>query len=286
MIVGILCDSQKKSFQDCISCSLSTNNCEFSSQIIHAIIANLTKPRPFPSVTDLIGCPRRVILTRKNDIYVPLENLYYSYRGTAFHKSLEIHKVPDSITETRFFTEIDGVQISGQIDFYDIKNKILLDNKTTVSVPLFNRPYGEHAIQTNIYRYLLHKNGYEVDKIIIQYLDMKNVKKVPVKLMSFQEVEDFLRKAILLLNLDSNKIPQASFSWLCGYCFVTDLCVALEKKRLISNIYKKVLSDLQVELPESSKKNLLKNISTLVCLADEKLKQIYKLQQVNDNTSV
>ena len=62
------------------------------------------------------GCPRSEVLKRKEDYVGDLNDLWSALRGTLMHRTLEVANPPGHIAEVRFFTTVDGIEISGQPD--------------------------------------------------------------------------------------------------------------------------------------------------------------------------
>jgi len=116
----------------------------------------------------------------------------------------------DLLLEKPLVIELNGVRISGIPDVYDKKTKTLLDYKHP-GIKSAERNMQSYFMQTNIYRYMLQKNGYPVDKIdiVLFYRDWAKAKTlseinypksaietVNVPIMSDKEVHDFLYERI------------------------------------------------------------------------------------------
>jgi hypothetical protein len=72
---GFICESNKEKVTPdaCLACSLQGGlpGCHFTPPVVRGIIANST-PRNLrggPSVTELLGCPRKLILGRRVDYW-------------------------------------------------------------------------------------------------------------------------------------------------------------------------------------------------------------------------
>lgn len=93
-----------------------------------AAIQNVQDRGDIISTTALTtSCIRGEVLKRKEDYIGDLNDLWTALRGTLIHRTLEIASPPGSISEVRFFTEVDGIEISGQPDM--MTEKYLVDYK-------------------------------------------------------------------------------------------------------------------------------------------------------------
>lgn len=269
MIKGFICNHRYKgdkiSFEDCLSCSLTKEKtCHFSYQLIKAIISNIKELREDITVTGILNCIRKTYLDKVEDYYTTLESLYYAFRGTVFHAKLEKQADDNIISEERYYVDVDGIQVSGKIDSIIKETKTLLDYKTTEAIPKYDKPWGSHGLQTNIYRWILFKNGIEIEKIIISYMDMKNVKEIEVDLMPLQEVEDYVYGKVKILNdaFNNKKIPAAEKGWICNYCAHVDKCNQIEKissARVVLNEIAEIVS-----LSKEQKKELGERMLELI----------------------
>jgi len=130
------------------------------------------------SVTMLLDPPRIVHLNKRHPVQqIDYDTNYPSLIGTAVHKYIEeCLKRSESSKyrlEQRLFHNVSGRKVSGAFDILDEHNDIT-DIKTckTWSV-IFDPDMEKWTQQQNIYAFLLHKNGIEVNNLYIQavYLD-------------------------------------------------------------------------------------------------------------------
>ena len=88
------------------------------------------------SVTTLTGgCPRGTVRERTVPYTGNLDAMYAPLRGTMIHKVLEMYARPGSVAEARFFTTVDGIEISGSPDL--LTPTTIYDYKTTENPPTF-----------------------------------------------------------------------------------------------------------------------------------------------------
>jgi hypothetical protein len=83
--------------------------------------------------------------------------------GHIAHSLLEEHGSDDSITERRFYMEVLGKTISGQVDHY--KDRRITDYKTTGTYKIQAKSYEDWQKQLNCYATMCEENGYPVDSI-------------------------------------------------------------------------------------------------------------------------
>jgi hypothetical protein len=115
------------------------------------------------STTRLINPPQLVELARRyaETIEVDYAERMWSLLGQCLHTLLERAAPKGTVVEKRFFAEMDGWKIGGQVDLVD--GKVLVDNKmTSVWTVIYGSRIPEWEAQANINAWLLHKNGVEV----------------------------------------------------------------------------------------------------------------------------
>lgn len=237
--IGFKCvkTDENKSFDDCIDCSRSPDHCEFPPEMLIGI-RRIVQPRSVnpmePSITLLCrDCVRQSVIESNFDFYVSPRKLYPAFRGTMIHRVLEAITTKDSWTEQthqKSLTLDDGkvILVSGRPDKIVPSQKLIRDYKTTVRVPTKDEPYGKHAEQLNGYRWLWC-DLFEIDKLRLQYIDMRNTKQVKVPLMPVEQVEAYLKEqALVYVNcMLTNTVPLGEYNtknWICRYCDVTDIC--------------------------------------------------------------
>jgi CRISPR/Cas system-associated exonuclease Cas4 (RecB family) len=224
MIVGFKCQHRNEvRFEECFSCALTQKQpCQFSYPILFGMMTGENEEVKGIRVTSLLNCPRKVILEKRHNIYVPPEQLYWSFRGRLAHAIVEYAQAKDAIVEQRYTREIEGMPITGKPDVIYPEQALMVDYKTTAMVPKLG-PYEHHTLQLNIYRWLVQEH-YRVNHLEIVYLDMKNAKRYPVTTMSLNQVEEFIvpRARALSSALNGGELPprtEGEGLWQCwGYC--------------------------------------------------------------------
>ena len=162
-----------------------------------------------------------------HEVNIDVVDLIWSFLGSATHSIAESagRKNDKTIAEERFFTEILGEKISGQIDNYDTETKTLSDFKITSVWSVIGEIKEEWIWQLNIQKYLMQLVGYEVNKLqIIAVLrdwqkgktfdksyPKHQVKLIKIPILHNEEVEQFLTDRVSLLksyqNVPDDQLP-------------------------------------------------------------------------------
>lgn len=123
------------------------------------------------SVTQLLAPPRKVALEirHKDEVVEDASMRIWSLLGQAVHVIAERAKGPDDIAEKRYFSELEGKRVSGQIDLYESTPSLLSDFKVTKAWA-FSRPQGfgqktEWRQQLNLQAELMRINGVSPKKL-------------------------------------------------------------------------------------------------------------------------
>jgi hypothetical protein len=182
------------------------------------------------SVSQLVSPTQQTILRKR---YPDCENPDVIDRvwvlfGHIAHALLEEHGSDDSITEKRFYKNVFGKTISGQVDHY--KARRVTDYKTTGAYKIKKGDFDDWQMQLNLYSLLCEEAGYPVDSIrIIAILrdwskaefakDPQNYPKAPIVELYLvkwsKEVRERVlnnRVRLLLANEDApdDKLPECS----------------------------------------------------------------------------
>ena len=157
----------------------------------------------------------------KEHITVDVEEVFNARVGTAIHESFAKLNMKGYIQELRLYSKVQGQRISGQFDFMQElpNNQYMLEDLKTTSVwtYIFESNVDITTKQLSIYRWLAHKNGFDViDKANILYMfvtDYNNAKArqggdypkhkfavKPVTLMSLEDTEQMIVERLNKLN--------------------------------------------------------------------------------------
>lgn len=187
-----------------------TNNYNLPSEIVNLIktsVGEYDRGSSGYTVSELISPPRIVHLKRRywDQVEEDVSDNLWSVFGSAVHYMIERHNT-DSLTEYRFYKDILGVKVGGQIDCY--KEGVISDYKVTSAWSLvFGSKIEDWTRQLNCYAELMREDGHTVDKLqIICFLrdwDKHKAKRdssypqtamviVPIELWPSEKVVDFM----------------------------------------------------------------------------------------------
>ena len=143
-----------------------TNKFGIHPILVRAIERNFYDPGESDiTTTQLIDQPQVVALKKmfRDEIVEDVSDLIWILVGSAVHVILERAAGDDVISEKRYYTESNGWKVGGQVDMID--GKTLYDFKVT---SVWNYVYDDHKKyenQANVNRFILSKNGVEIDKV-------------------------------------------------------------------------------------------------------------------------
>jgi len=255
MLRGVLCEDpsldtrEPVDWEECLGCAASWQNpCSLPYPVLKAVHEDCLRPHAFPSVTSLTGCLRRSWLMHTRDYYDYPSGRLALLVGSQMHAALELAaEEAGAIPEIKVrWTTQDGIQINGTADLYVRVNGsgVLQDWKTAKAIWLSKLPYGTHAVQVNLYAFMLEHNELEprhpVDVLRMVYLsksgpDTKNgehngVVQINVDKWDAGVAEQFLNTNARTLGRaldDGTPPPKTSERWLCSYRPVVQQCEAI-----------------------------------------------------------
>lgn len=114
-------------------------------ELLHAMFAEHQERDYISSSMLTSACPRAEVIKRSVEYVSDLTDLYIPFRGTMVHRTMEYHAAEDSIAEARFWTTVDGVEISCSPDL--LRPDALFDYKVTEVPPMYDYPYVHHKEQ-------------------------------------------------------------------------------------------------------------------------------------------
>jgi hypothetical protein len=133
------------------------------------------------TTTGLAQPPKIAELTRRhsNEITMDASEKVWTMMGTANHYVLEqiaLRNPERYVTEQRFYLDIDGVKLGGQIDLFDRETETLWDYKVSSVYKAMSDDKLEWAKQANVNKLLCEHNGFHPKKLAI-LLVMKDWKR-------------------------------------------------------------------------------------------------------------
>ena len=248
----IICSVSNEEMEhtDCLNCALmGFQGCGYDYALLKALYGDDQKEdrRKEIHVTDLTGCLRKAYLDKTAPAAERPHEMLTRWMGSAVHAYAE---GSDDWIESELSIAAEGITGKADIVYKDGK---VVDFKTTRWLYVGKLPYGSHALQVNIYAWLLRKMGREIKQLQIQYVDMSGPTKcrkcrVPVRfvggelkcpaclqpvkgahlgaylvdapLMSDAEIERLIveRRGKLERALVSGDAPDREPGYLCAYC--------------------------------------------------------------------
>lgn len=117
--------------------------------------------------------------------------------------------------------DFEGVSLTGKIDFFDTKNRIIHETKRSNAVE------DAHIWQVKFYLWLLKLNDIEAEKGIIEYPKLRITEEIPLTENDIR----YLEKTILeIKNLfESENCPPVLNAKICKSCSYYDFCYAGEE---------------------------------------------------------
>lgn len=123
-------------------------------------------------------------------------------------------------SQVELFYQLDDISLSGKVDFFDTKNKIVHETKRS------NKVEKAHVWQVKFYLWLMQLNNIEVIKGIIEYPRLREREEV------FLEEKDiaYLENAVQEINelVNNETCPPVINAKICKNCSYYDFCYAGE----------------------------------------------------------
>jgi hypothetical protein len=234
-LVGIIEEGEELLWDDALALSLKGMT-EFPYPLLAAIRAS-NKDRYPISASKLGHCPRQSYYQATVDYYVVPGGQLAPMMGTWAHTLVEENTPPNTMAELELsWTTPEGVRVTGTADLVDVPNSTLSDWKTTRWMVPAKLPYGTHASQVNVYRWLLWKDkGIKVDRLQICYVDVSGPDKkkgthngyyaVDIDVWDDSVIDPYIRENALLLhqliyegNCTLPKRVGGDKKWMCRFC--------------------------------------------------------------------
>lgn len=126
------------------------------------------------SVTTILNPTRQVILSRRygDMITQDVSNMIWMLFGTALHSVLENSQEGENQFKEEYLKQnldildedLKDYYLSGKADLLDVKEKKMIDYKTTSVFKIQKKDFEDYRKQLLIYSWLFRKIGFEVDK--------------------------------------------------------------------------------------------------------------------------
>lgn len=129
-VLGFICPDEKTTtFKDCFSKCRMSERC-MSVATLKAMSEQRPDNRP-PSTTELLSGTCESYLKRVEHYYINPQDRAFALMGTIHHLNLENNDLP----KDKYLQEekLEGFNITGILDFYDVESETLIDYKNTGS---------------------------------------------------------------------------------------------------------------------------------------------------------
>lgn len=227
-------NDNKKEFSECIQCARSPDHCEFTPEMLISMRRGLYPRDPeYISITRVFAmCTRQSVLEAFFEYWCSPRKNYYAFRGNLAHGVMAGIRERDAWKEITWSRELDvdgeKIPIWGTADKIVPSVGLIRDYKTTAMIPKSDEPYGKHGLQLNGYRWIWQP-VLNLDKLRVQYIDMRGTKQIKVPLMDLDALEETMRDSVRLYinSIRTETIPPGahdSSRWECRYCDLTDVC--------------------------------------------------------------
>lgn len=175
----------------CLKCASEHDRppCGFDYALLKAIYgANEKSERANEvHVTDLTGCPRKAYLDKREPAPERPHEMLVRWLGSGMHGMVEDK---DPLFDSELAVSHDGIVGRSDIVYKDGR---LVDLKFTRWMFISKLPYGSHALQVNIYAWMLRQSGRKIDRLQIQYIDASGPTKCRKCKLPVRMIDDALR---------------------------------------------------------------------------------------------
>jgi hypothetical protein len=202
-----------------------TNKLHLPQAIVDAVKNDpYTKGSAHISITGLISPPRIRVLSEKHfeDLEEDVSDKIFVLLGQVMHGILERANT-EALSEERFYVEIDGMLISGQLDAY-YENGLIQDYKLVSLYSVKDGVKPEYEQQLNCYAELLRKNGKKVTKLELvcilrdwskgkahdETIPQQQVIKLDVPLWPAKKAQSFLKERVRLHKEAQTTLPECT----------------------------------------------------------------------------
>ena len=238
----------------CLACARKNPPCGYDYSLMKALLASRQDRSKEIHVTDLTGCLRRAWYSKTMQLPEYPHETLLRWMGTHFHSAAETEN-------DQFFESEVPIEWNGLVGTIDVlyKDNSIKDFKFSRWLYPHKLPYGSHALQVNIYGFMLRKNGRKPKSLKIQYVDASGPTKcracgiptrmqegvircpnclkvfenghlgavlVDVPIMPADEIEWLVteRQEALSFGMEMNTPPEREPGYLCKYCQFTEFC--------------------------------------------------------------
>lgn len=162
-------------------------------------------------------CPRKLWLFA-NDIQMEQTSDLVA-DGKVIEEESYQHR-SDRYTQIELSSEFEGMTLTGKIDFYNTRDKVVHETKRS------NKVEQAHIWQVKFYLWLLQLNDIEAEKGVIEYPKLRKTEEVILKSEDITYLEKAVVEIIGLIHND--RCPPVLNAKICKSCSYYDFCYAQE----------------------------------------------------------
>lgn len=139
------------------------------------------------------------------------------FDGKVLHESTYLQR-GKQYKEVLLSTQWNGIELFGQVDYFDIKHNCIYETKRS------NKVERAHTLQVKFYLWLLHLNGVSNATGILEYPKLRKIDKVN---LSKEDITSLEALTLKISNLVGElKCPSIIKSKMCRSCSYQDFCYA------------------------------------------------------------
>lgn len=144
---------------------ITTNNEHLPEAFVNFVSNVRHNQKGSVSATTLLQGDKQIILYDRHfdELTQDAADLVWASFGTAFHAIME-KQHDDSFKEEYFETPVEDWKVTGRVDRYDMRNKVIEDWKTASVWKVIKGDFKDWKAQGLTYAWLMRQAGLEVDK--------------------------------------------------------------------------------------------------------------------------
>ena len=180
-------------------------------------------------VSSLTSCLAKVYFERTSSVNEPIGSAWAKLRGTLLHYMVRSLGWSELRAKMTFQLGDETITIVGYVDAFDPETATVYDLKTTRyarwQAEKGHIPRENHIAQVQCYATLLGQYGIAVNRLVLVYVDDKEI--IPKEVPLGNRKEWMTQRATTLHNsLKASVLPKTEPGTLCHYCPYLDKCPA------------------------------------------------------------
>lgn len=218
----IVCNHNQK-VQDCSECN-SLLPSSFWSRLTWTRLQS--EPNTY-HVSTLTSCLAKAYFERTSPVNEPIGSAWAKLRGTLLHYMVRSLGWSELRAKMRFQLGDETITIVGYVDAFDPETATVYDLKTTRfakwQADKRHIPRENHIAQVQCYATLLGQYGIAVNRLVLVYVDDKEI--IPKEVALGNRKEWMIQRATTLHNsMKDSVLPRPEPGSMCHYCPYLDKC--------------------------------------------------------------